>query len=109
MMIGHRVAATTLADDALQAAQQMRTGFAEQYARFRATVETEDYFRPLVRYQYLYKGREVARLRPGEQALLTALVHSAQQYIVEMDNEEDCLAAMHCALRPENLIYRMKR
>lgn len=109
MMIGHRVAATTLADDALQAAQQMRTGFAEQYARFRATVETEDYFRPLVRYQYLYKGREVARRRPGEQALLTALAHPAQQYIVEMDNEEDCLAAMHCALRPENLIYRMKR
>ena len=107
--IGGRITAERLCDDAREAAQQMRMEFAEQFARISATVETEDYFRPLVRYQYLYKGRHVARCRPGEQALLTALAHPAEQYVAEMDNEEEWLAAMHCALRPENLRYQMKR
>lgn len=106
--IGQRIAAADIADDARVAAQELRAHFVEQYTRFSQSVETEDYFRPLVRHQYLYKGREVARRRPGEKALLAALAHPEEQFTVELDSEEDCLVAQSCAVCPKNLIFQTK-
>ena len=71
--------------------QEMRADFVAEYERFCAKVETEDYFRPWVRYQYLYKGREVARRRPGEEALQKALAHPAEHVVVELESEEERL------------------
>ena len=71
--------------------QEMRADFVTEYERFCAKVETEDYFRPWVRYQYLYKGREVARRRPGEEALQKALAHPAEHVVVELESEEERL------------------
>ena len=74
----------------------------------RQRIEDENYYLPFVLYQYLYKGREVARRArrnlddyisngvsrtgQGEVALLRALAHG-KQVENSFDNEEDYLVA----------------
>ena len=105
VLVGSRIAAADVPSEGRQAASEIRAAFTKQYAAFSAEVETEDYFRPLVRYQYLYKGRDIARRRPGEEALLTALAHPEEQFSVEFEEEEDCLVAKGCAVVPANLTF----
>ena len=105
VLVGSRIAAADIPAEGRLAASEIRAAFTKQYAAFSAEVETEDYFRPLVRYQYLYKGRDIARRRPGEEALLTALAHPEEQFSVEFEEEEDCLVAKGCTVVPANLTF----
>ena len=111
--------------DTLELTTEMRRYYQQHFAELCHEVEDEHYFLPLVRYQYMYKGREVERrcrkaLRDwakgktpdtpgqGEIPLLTALAHPERDFRYEFDNEDDYLIASNCAAVPSNLHYSLK-
>ena len=110
--------------DAQTIASNMRTHYEEQMARMAEQIEDERYFIPYVRYQYLYKGRDIYRRcrkalkayegqapevsGQGEVALLRALAHKGTEYHVRFDNEDDYLVASNVNRLPANLHYELK-
>ena len=108
VMIGKRIGHEELTEDARTTASKIRITFEEEYKKYSAEIEDEKYFRPLVRHQYLYKGRDIARHRPGETALLRALAHPKQEFDYYFEEEEDWLVAEHCAAKPTNLHFHKK-
>ena len=59
--VEQRIRYESFADSDLQLfTRQMRHYFTDRYAALRRELEDEEYWLPQVRYQYLYKGREVA-------------------------------------------------
>ena len=59
--VEQRIRHESFADSDLQLfTRQMRHYFTDRYAALRRELEDEEYWLPQVRYQYLYKGREVA-------------------------------------------------
>ena len=125
--IGSRIPAETLqGTDARQVASTVRQFFVEQLREMRREKEDAAYFAYLVRHQYLYKGRSVARrcrqalrqadavtaqqfeVGQGEQPLLLALSHPEEEFHVVFEQEEDYLLAKNCALVPANLHYSLK-
>ena len=114
--------------DLREAASRMRSHYRRHYAELRRELEDEEYWEPMVRYQYLYKGREVSRrcrqalrgwkeglrnrdatndVGQGELVLLAALAHPEKEYHCRFDNADDYLVARHCALVPSNLHYEL--
>ena len=111
--------------DTLELTSEMRRYYLQHFSELRHELENEQYFLPLVRYQYMYKGRDVERrcrkalrgwvkgatpetLGQGEIPLLTALAHPENEYHYEFDNEDDYLIASNCAVLPANLHYSLK-
>lgn len=110
--------------EALQMSSQMRKKMVEYYDELCAKCQTEEYYLPLVRYQYLYKGREieqrcrktlkqwqkdgVEQVGQGEIPLLKALAHPEQEFNYEFDNADDYLVAQNCRVIPENLHYSVR-
>lgn len=92
--------------DVMECAKNMRRHYENHYAQLKSTLENEEYFKPLVRYQYLYKGREVWRRKPGQAELLRALSHPDEQVVFAPDNRDDALLMQHTVVRPRNLIVR---
>ena len=108
----------------LQMASFMRKKMIEFYAELCAKCQNEEYYLPLVRYQYIYKGREVEQrcrkalkmwhnegveqLGQGEIALLKALAHPEQEFHYEFDDADDYLIAKNCRVIPENLHYSLR-
>ena len=118
-------AAEIQGQDTLALTSHIRHYYLQHFDELRHQIETEHYFLPYVRYQYMYKGREVERrcrkaLRDwangttpenpgqGEIPLLTALAHPENVYHVQFDNEDDYLIASNCAVLPANLHYSLK-
>ena len=101
---------------------EMRELMKAYLEEMRHRLEDEKYCMPFVRYQYMYKGRDVARRArrnlneylesgvwnagQGEVALLKALSHKAEHFECRFDNEEDYLIAKTIVERlgVENLI-----
>ena len=120
--IGERMEHESFRDmDAQTIASNMRAHYEEQMARMAERIEDERYFMPYVRYQYLYKGRDIYRrcrkalkdvegqtAGQGEVALLRALAHKGTEYHVAFDNEDDYLVACNVNRLPENLHYELK-
>ena len=120
--IGERMDYESFRDtDAQSIASSMRVHYEEQMARMAARIEDERYFIPYVRYQYLYKGRDIYRrcrkalkniegqsAGQGEVALLRALAHRNEEYHVEFENEDDYLVACNVNRLPANLHYELK-
>ncbi len=128
--IGQRQAFETFRNtESLAMASNMRTHYENKLAQMAATIEDERYFMPLVRHQYLYKGRDVyhrCRLAlkefdksgdcdrhsesagQGEIALLRALSHKEKEYYVAFDNEDDYNVACNVSILPPNLHYELK-
>ena len=125
--IGSRIPAETLqGTDARDTASTVRQYFVEQLRAMRREKEDAAYFAYLVRHQYLYKGRNVARrcrqalrqadavtaqkfeVGQGEQPLLLALSHPEEDFNVVFEQEEDYLIAKNCAILPANLHYSLK-
>ena len=131
--IGQRITYDSFRDtDAQTMASDMRNHYEEQMSRMAERLENEHYFIPLVRYQYLYKGRDIYRrcrknLRgfadnssatsycnlsdnpgQGEMALLQALAHKDKEYHVTFDNEDDYNVARNVNILPPNLHYELK-
>ena len=108
-----------------QTASTMRKMMTEWYDEMCAKCQTEEYYLPLVRHQYLYKGREIERhcrkalktwqingteeVGQGEIPLLKALAHPEQEFHYEFDNSDDYLVAMNCRVLPNNLHYTLKQ
>ena len=121
-----RIPATEIqGQDTLALTSHIRHYYLQHFDELRHQIETEHYFLPYVRYQYMYKGREVERrcrkaLRDwakgttpenpgqGEIPLLTALAHPENVYHVQFDNEDDYLIASNCPAVPDNLHYSLK-
>lgn len=123
--IGERMGYDSFCDtDAQTIASNMRTHYEEQMARMAEQIEDERYFIPYVRYQYLYKGRDIYRRcrkalkayegqapevsGQGEVALLRALAHKGTEYHVRFENEDDYLVASNVNRLPANLHYELK-
>lgn len=123
--IGERMGYDSFCDtDAQTIASNMRTHYEEQMARMAEQIEDERYFIPYVRYQYLYKGRDIYRRcrkalkeyegqapevsGQGEVALLRALAHKGTEYHVRFENEDDYLVASNVNRLPPNLHYELK-
>jgi len=120
--IGERMEYDSFRDtDAQTIASNMRVHYEEQMARMAERIEDERYFIPYVRYQYLYKGRDIYRrcrkalkdiegqsVGQGEVALLRALAHRNEEYHVAFDNEDDYLVACNVNRLPENLHYELR-
>ncbi|MBQ9474384.1 MAG: 1-acyl-sn-glycerol-3-phosphate acyltransferase [Bacteroidales bacterium] len=131
--IGERIHCDAYPDASpVQLAGAVRRQFEECLAELRSMLEYEGYFLPLVKAQYLYKGREVQRrcrkalyewravqhraddcchtvpVGQGEAALLEALANPDKDYEVWFDNAEDYLIASNCAAVPSNLHYRLR-
>lgn len=108
----------------LKMASAMRKKMVEYYDELCAKCQTEEYYLPLVRYQYLYKGREVEQrcrkalrqwqngaveqLGQGEIPLLKALAHPEQEFHYEFDDADDYLVAKNCRVIPDNLHYSLR-
>ena len=116
--------------EALSIASGMRAHYEEKMSQMAKEIETESYFMPLVRYQYLYKGGDVFRrcrsslkefekgaasgqapksAGQGEIALLQALAHKDRDYHVTFDNEDDYNVARNVSIKPSNLHYELRR
>lgn len=126
MEIGQRIAAADLEDkDILSLTQEIRHYYQEHYAQLRLRLEDEAYCLPLVRYQYMYKGRTIERRcrraladwqqgrhdgQPGqgEVALLIALAHRDKEYTIVFNDADDYRVAQNCAAIPANLHYQLK-
>ncbi len=108
----------------LQMASFMRKRMMEYYSELCAKCQNEEYYLPLVRYQYIYKGRDIEhrsrkalkqwqndgteQLCQGEIPLLKALAHPEQEFHYEFDNSDDYLIAQNCRVIPENLHYSLR-
>lgn len=118
----------------LEQTRAFRHFYQEKYAELAKAVETPDYLLPLVKGNYLYKGKEIQQsLRRqlsdfenirkkieelpeegdvlvkncgyGERVLLAALVKKKLHIFALQPSEEFRLVAEHCASRPENLHF----
>ncbi|MBO4282548.1 MAG: 1-acyl-sn-glycerol-3-phosphate acyltransferase [Bacteroidales bacterium] len=125
--VGTRIPAADMKDgNVREMASRIREEFVKQYEAFCQELEDEHYFLPLVRYQYVYKGRDVARRSrrtlkmwlqdnslempgQGEVPLLKALAHPDRQFEYVFHDEDDFLVASHCAVMPPNLHYRLEK
>lgn len=112
--------------DVREIAQEFRRLYSDKYEIISREKENAAYFSYLVRHQYLYKGRVVARrsrkmladvsalradnikLGQGEQPLLWALSHPGEEFAYTFDNEDDYLLASNCAIMPPNLHYKLR-
>lgn len=108
----------------LQMASFMRKRMMEYYSELCAKCQNEEYYLPFVRYQYIYKGRDIEhrsrkalkqwqndgteQLCQGEIPLLKALAHPEQEFHYEFDNSDDYLIAQNCRVIPENLHYSLR-
>ena len=131
--VGERIPAESITEkDAKQVASETRKLMVERYAEICREQQNEDYYLPLVRHQYLYKGRDIERrarktlrglsgLRlqdnqidennvcrmvddcQGERSLLLALAHPDVTFEVTFRNEDDALVAGNCAAKPGNM------
>lgn len=115
--------ATFAAADLRQFTHDTRHYYLQHFDQLRLTLEDENYWLPLVRYRYLYKGRDIDRrarkalkqyqadhqfqLGQGEIALLLALSHRDQQFTYSFTNPDDYLVASHIVGLPPNLKYQL--
>ena len=125
--VGERVPALSLREkDPRETASIVRQYVVEQLSALRREKEDAAYFAYMVRHQYLYKGRQVARkcrkmlaslpdlradnimLGQGEQPLLWALSHPDEEFSYTFEDEDDFLLAKNCAILPDNLHYFLK-
>ncbi len=117
MEVGRRVAVN---DELLPFTKAFRAQYLEHYAELKKRLETKEYFVPLVRHQYYYKGRHVeyrsrralagrAPSVQGETELLAALTHPEEQFTATFDTEKNYQVATHLALQPSNLKFELKR
>lgn len=122
----------------LKSAQLVQHFYEREYLRLSEEVETPAYFRDLVWHNYIYKGREVEQaaslaLKPmeeisariaalpdegevriqeqgqGEFSLLAALSKKRLSIVAEMTDEERFLLADHCASKPGNLKFELRK
>lgn len=118
----------------LEQTRAFRHFYQEKYAEISREVENVDYLLPLVKGNYLYKGKDIQRscrkqfadfesvkraiealpdegevlvknCGYGERVLLAALVKKNLHIFALQPVEEFRLAAEHCASRPENLHF----
>jgi hypothetical protein len=110
--------------------------YIEHYEEIRKLRENTEYVLPLVRYKYIYKGREVERAcrrslkniklkaaeidamnqdrvdlddsSYGELAWTIALVHRDMQVYATEPDEDAYLLASHCSYIPDNLHFIKK-
>lgn len=105
-------------------ASEVHGYYVEHYAELALALEDEAYCLPRVRYQYLFKGRQVEQdcskaikrylatrefvLGNGEIALLKALSHRDVEYEYVFDDEDCYRIASNCVAVPSNLHYKLK-
>ena len=118
----------------LECTRLFRHFYQEKYAEIAKSVETPDYLLPLVKGNYLYKGKDIQRscrkqlvdfesikkkiaalpdegsvvvkdCGYGERVLLAALVKKNLHIFAVQPVEEMRLVAEHCTSRPENLHF----
>ena len=106
-------------------ASEMRAYYQQHYAEMCARLENEQFNIPIVKYQYMYKGRDIEMrcrralkqwqadksynaIGQGEIPLLLALSHKDKEYYYEFENEDDYLVAQNCTAIPSNLHYSLK-
>lgn len=111
--------------EARAVASEMRAYYQQHFAEMCARIEDEQFYVPLVKYQYMYKGRDIEmRCRralrqwqadksynavgQGEIPLLLALSHKDKEFYYEFENEDDYLVAQNCTALPSNLHYSLK-
>lgn len=104
--------------------KQLREDFVEELEKMAARIEDEKYFEKKVKYQYMYKGREIGlrcrkalrkwrrgeevALGQGEIALLKALAHRDEEFHYTFEDKDDYLVASNVACLPQNLHYEYK-
>ncbi len=124
--VGRRIPAIDIRDEEVRnITSKIRTVFTHHYEMLRREMEDEECFLPLVRHQYLYKGRGIEKRSrsnlkgridgnkyempgQGEVPLLLALANPDKQFEYTFHDEDDYLVAIHCSSIPINLHYRLE-
>lgn len=122
----------------LKSAQLVQHYYENEYELMAQEIETPDYFKDLVYHNYIYKGRAIeqsaknALMRmsqmkeriaalpdvgavclqeegQGEFSLLAALTKKHLTIVAQVADEEHLLLAEHCASKPDNLRFELKK
>lgn len=121
MEIDRRIGVPTDVDDTVRGdrklMQKVRHYYVSHYAELCARLEDEEYYKPFVRYQYMYKGPDIERrvnrsldnpAAPdsglGEKYLLRALAHPGETVSAVIADAEDFDIANNISIKPPNLI-----